>query len=111
MGGLRDERGSRSFLSLFIFFFFLTGPRVHLFHPRLHLNPALRTSPLTTPGRIVDSGIHLDELEDGEGGRAAFGVNAAQHAVELRVEAAVPEAQQEAAQQGDGHAGRGNGAR
>jgi len=22
---------------------------VHLFHPRLHLNPALRTSPLTTP--------------------------------------------------------------
>lgn len=33
-----------------------------------------------------------------------LGVHAAQNAVELRVEAAVPESEQEAAQQGDGHA-------
>lgn len=48
---------------------------------------------------------YLDEFEDGEDGRALLGVDAAQDAVELRVEAAVPQSQQEAAQQRDGHAG------
>lgn len=47
---------------------------------------------------------YLDEFEDGERGHAVLGVDAAQDAVELRVEAAVAESQQEAAQQSDGHA-------
>lgn len=47
---------------------------------------------------------YLDEFEDGERGGALVGVDAAQYAVELRVEAAVAESEQEAAQQGDGHA-------
>lgn len=50
---------------------------------------------------------YLNEFEDGEGGGALVGVNAAQDAVELRVEAAVAESEQEAAQQSDGHAGGG----
>lgn len=53
--------------------------------------------------RVVSS--YLDKFEDGEDGRALLGVDAAQDAVELRVEAAVPQSQQEAAQQRDGHAG------
>lgn len=48
--------------------------------------------------------LYLDEFEDGEGRSALLGVDAAQDAVELRVEAAVAESQQEAAQQSDGHA-------
>lgn len=49
-------------------------------------------------------GLYLDEFEDGEGRSAVLGVDAAQDAVELRVEAAVAQPQQEAAQQSDGHA-------
>lgn len=49
---------------------------------------------------------YLDEFKDGEGGHAVVGVDAAQDAVELRVEAAVAESQQEAAQQSDGDAGQ-----
>lgn len=54
--------------------------------------------------RSASGKVYLNEFEDGESGRALVGVNAAQYAVELRVEAAVAESEQEAAQQGDGHA-------
>lgn len=64
---------------------------------------------LLESGRSLWVRSHLDELEDGEGGGAVVGVDAAQDAVELRVEAAVSESQQEAAQQSDGDAGGGRG--
>lgn len=51
---------------------------------------------------------YLDEFEDGEGGGALFGINVAQDAVELGVEATVSKPEQEAAQQGDGYAETGN---
>lgn len=80
---------------------------------RLHLLKMDSEASLLPPsGAVVSGGSgrglglcrYLDEFKDGEGGRAVVGVDAAQDAVELRVEAAVAEAQQEAAQQGDGHA-------
>lgn len=52
----------------------------------------------------MQTGFYLNEFEDSESGRALVGVNSAQNAVELRVEAAVAQSKQEAAQQGDGHA-------
>lgn len=57
-----------------------------------------------TSQTVGERKLYLNEFEDGESGRALVGVNAAQYAVELRVEAAVAESEQEAAQQGDGHA-------
>lgn len=60
-------------------------------------------------GRGLVISAYLDEFEDGKRGHALLCVDAAQDAVELRVEAAVAESQQEAAQQSDGHAeGRGH---
>lgn len=47
---------------------------------------------------------HLDELEDGKGGGAVVVEHEADDAEELRVEAAVTQTEQEAAEQGHAHA-------
>lgn len=69
------------------------------------INTQKVSAPILENGRSFSViSLYLDEFEDGEGRGAVLGVDAAQDAVELRVEAAVAQSQQEAAEQSHGHA-------